>query len=335
MTDVCYVGNFSASHSTENDVRRAFEHLGHQVDPVEETQALFWLQSVEGFARLRDRMLDTDLVLHTMTQGAYGPGMTDLWACCAEAGIPTASIHLDLFYGLSSPKDSGPQRCDLPRLHPMFRVDHVFTADGGHDAEFARDGVNHHWLPPAVCHAEAVDVAPNRERWPQDVAFVGSTGYHPEWWHRDRMVTALAKRYGDRFVHVGNGGQPTVRGLALNELYASVPVIVGDYCFAQRGSRYWSDRFCEVWGRGGYLVFPQTDALAEQVGPYPSWDVAQGFDAMCDAIDLALGDAYHRDGTRERLAAVIRAEHTYLNRVQTILDVTSQLALPAINWRAP
>ena len=307
-------------------MRRAFEYLGWTVDCWQEREFISTARSFAGLELFAARARGEDLVLHTMTQGNYPPEIVlNFWRFCRDAGVPTASIHLDRFYGLSSPKDSGPQRCDLPRLHPMFRVDHVFTADGDSDELFARDGVNHHWLPPAVRFDEARDIEPTGEdRGTFDryaVGFCGARGYHPEH-DRAGLVDALAARYGDAFVRVaGDTALGTVRGEALNRMYATVPVWVGDSCFAGSSSRYFSDRFFETWGRGGFLVFPRLNALDDMVGDYPSWTPYEDRDAMFAAIDLWLGQPGAREMARVRIARLVRAEHTYVNRVAEMLDV--------------
>ena len=248
MLTVVYIGNVgpgSAGHSTENDIRRAFEALGWIVDPIPEKQFIRDIQRPQHWEALRAQFVAADLVLHTLTQGSY-PAVDEvlgLWQSCRNAGVPTASIHLDRFYGLSSAKDTGPQRCDLPRLHPMFRVQYCFTADGDNQEQYERDGVNHHWLPPAVCHEECYDAEADPKWAGIEVAFVGARGYHPE--HpRDKLVDHLAGRFGDVYTRVaGDTEWGTVRGHDLNRLYASVPVFVGDSCFAGTSIRYTSDRF--------------------------------------------------------------------------------------------
>lgn len=334
MPTVTYIGNFGAEHSTENDVRRAFEHLGWSVRWVEERD---FLAQLDGGRRARSPFLDlatsSDLVLHTMTQGSYGD-LSWLWDACRGAKVPTASIHLDLFYGLSSPKDSGPQRCDLPAVHPMFRCDHVFTADGGHDLEFERDGVNHHWLPPGVRHDHAKRIRPSHDvhvdpRWYGiEVAFVGSRGYHPEWPHRPELVDRLREWYGPRFAHVGGGADAdlhgatggAMRGLELNAFYDTVPVIVGDYCFARWDSRYWSDRWPETWGRGGFLLYPRTAPLDDLVGyNAPCWEVGE-WDQLHQRIDYFLTHPEIREGVTAMVQPDVAANHTYVNRVTTMLD---------------
>lgn len=349
-----YVGNLgptAASHSTEHEYQRAFEYLGWTVDGMSEQNFMRALEEPRLHGHLYNRALDCDLVLHTMTQGRY-PNASEclkLWDLCADKGIPTASVHLDLFYGLSSPKDRGPQRQDLPREHPMFRVAHVFTPDGGHDDLWKRDGVNHHWLPPGVSHTECIDVGrdgnglmilPNAlrdEPWLLElvervvngdylVGFAGSDGYHPEWPHRPQLVAWLRETYGDRFVHIGGSSTPRVTHLALNRIFASVPVWVGDSCLTRPDFPYWSDRVPETWGRGGFLIHPGVDALNEHYGgpdfPTPGWDWVVGdWDALRREIDHYLAYPHQRGLMRESMAERTRAHDTYVNRVQTMMDV--------------
>lgn len=304
-----------------------------------------------AFARHRpdaiyERCEASQLVLHTLTQGSYPDpdGVTQLWQWCADKGVPTASLHLDLFYGLASPKDQGPQRQDLPREHPMFRVAHVFTPDGGHDDLWLRDGVNHHWLPPGVSHTECIDVGPDAPQDPDTlrivadavdmrrlesgrylVGFAGSDGYHPEWPHRPQLVQWLRATYGDRFLHIGGSSTPRMTHLALNRIFASVPVWVGDSCMTRPDFPYWSDRVPETWGRGGFLIHPRVDAMAEHYSHYhlpgKIW-VAGDWDALEYEIEFYLDPpGFRRDELRRVIADHTRRHDTYVNRVQTMLEV--------------
>ena len=53
----------------------------------------------------------------------------------------------------------------------MFFTRYVFTADGGHQDDWAGLGIDHRWLRPAVRHDA---VQKNRPECACDVAFVGS-----------------------------------------------------------------------------------------------------------------------------------------------------------------
>lgn len=336
MSTVCYVGNVGAGSpdfSTENDLCRSFEELGWVVDPYPERE--FMKHAARGQLDY-DRFTSADLVMHTMTQGSYpDPGaVLKLWDACREAGVPTASYHLDLFHSLSSPKDSGPQRSDLPRLHPMFKVDYVCTADGDHEEEFKRDGVNHYFVRPGVRTEHAHDseaYPPWVGQW--DVAFIGSSGYHPEWPHRPQLVQWLHDTYGERFIHIGPGTTQYVeddsgnkldrlRGHWLNRFLASVKVTVGDSCMWKRSNYYTSDRPYETYGRGGLLIHPGTYGLGEALGHVPGHDWNCGdWDALKFEVDRYVADDIMRETDRQRIAAEVRANHTYTCRVHEILRI--------------
>lgn len=337
-----YVGNFVPAHSTENEVRRAFAALGWTVDTVQEDELVRAAQRGTRMTALRRRALSADLVLHTMTQGTYPHPevVVDLWRACAAAGVPTASLHLDLFYGLTAPKVRGLRRDQLPAHHPMFKVAHVFTADGGHAERWAADGVHHHWLPPAVSHTECIDVDPvmdDRAEVPDFVrpilddamagrylvGFAGSDEYHAEWPHRPHLVAWLRREYGDRFLHVGGTSTPRITGLALNRVLAAVPVWVGDSCCTAPEFPYWSDRVPETWGRGGFLIHPRVEALSEHYAHYhlpgSTW-VAGDWGALREEIEFYLdppGLLYWE--LRKVLADHTRRYDTYVQRAETII----------------
>lgn len=320
MSRLLYIGNFEPEFSTENEVRKAFEHLGWEVIGVQEAEAIEALGDHFGAKGIQAVARECDLVLYTMTQGIGSTDAEALWRYCADQGVPTACFHLDLFYGLKSPKGSASiPRDECPARHPMFRTEYAFTADGGHQAEFERDGVNHHWLPPGVSH-EAHPLEPtdaSRAAWQNyDVAFVGSgAGYHAEWLHRQRLIEHLASWYGDRFLHVKGG----LRGDDLALLYATVPVIVGDSCFASTDALYWSDRFTEAWARGAFLIHPQIDALETLIGSrYPSWEVGD-WDALHEEIAFYLPEPELRENWRDVHGIEVRHHHTYVQRVEQML----------------
>ncbi len=168
-------------------------------------------------------------------------------------GSPSAGVHLDLWHGLD--------RVGQIANEPFFRVDRLFTADGGHDAEWAAAGVNHRWSPPGVSEFECDPGTYNR-RLASDVAFVGSwrSGYHTEWPHRPELVRWLQTNYRGHCRFWGGPGR-SMRGRALRDLYASTKVNVGDSC--QLGTHFWSDRIPETLGRGGFLLHPYVEGIEE------------------------------------------------------------------------
>lgn len=331
MSRLLFIGNFVAPHSTENELRKAFEHLGWEAHCIEERSAIEACDTGGGFSMLVDYALEADLVLYVASQGLPAPKLLTLYKVCDRAAIPTASFHLDLFHGLASPKGTaGIQRNRYPFDHPMFRAAFNFTADGGHD-EWWRDAhVNHHWLPPAVSEWEC-ELGTYREEFASDVAFVGSWQghYHPESTHRPALVAFLRDTYGKRckfWPHPRYNGGHAIRGQDLRDLYASVKVVVGDSCMIgmQPIPRYCSDRIPETLGRGGFLLHPWTEGITDdcwQAGVHLMCWEAGDWDGLRRAIDTFVDDRSHRQvvAAAGRLHTI--AHHTYTNRVRTMLEV--------------
>ena len=68
-------------------------------------------------------------------------------------------------------------------------------------------------------------------------------------------------------------------------------------------------------------MYPRIPWLVETFGEYPGWEPYDDFDAMTDAVDYWLDHPDEREAERQRIATIVRAEHTYLVRAQTVLDV--------------
>lgn len=239
----------------------------------------------------------------------------------ADAGVPTIGVHLDRWWGLG--------REGQVHEEPFFRVAHLFTADGGHDAEWAEAGVNHTWMPPAVS-AEETGGGTYRAEMASDLAFVGSwRGYgHTEWTHRMELVDWLRANYGDRVRFWPEPGAPAVRGEALRDLYASVKVVVGDSCLAPNAdgspvTRYCSDRVPETVGRGAFLLHPWVEGVTDgtlyapgvHIDTWKLWD----WEALGAKIDYWLGHADERARVASQGQQHVREQHTYGRRMGGLL----------------
>lgn len=313
--NIAYAGNFDPPASTENEVRKALEHLGHDVWLCQEGQPDRWRE-------LTDRVVDFDVVLWTRTADLakripHGEQRRMLLQA-RRVGVPTCAVHLDRWWGL---RENG--REDSVWSEPFFRCEHFFSTDGAHDTEWAVADVNHHWMPPGVSEFECVPGTP-RDEWRSDIGFLGSwRHYHGEHSHRRELVEWLRSTYGDRVRFFPEPGQPGIRGDDLRDLIASVKVWVGDSCLAPRADggqmvRYWSDRIPEVTGRGGFLLHPFVEGLADchQILTWPMGDWAK----LADLIDRYLED----DHARTTVAAANHSEtlrrHTYSVRMAQVLE---------------
>lgn len=308
---IAYVGNFTSEYTTENDVRKAFEHLGHEVIQLQENQ----------YRRLRHMLdrYDYDMLLITGTWDDAIPlnEWLDIMHECAARGIPTATLHLDTFWG----KSRGGRKWWLA---PMFHTAYIFTADGDYQDEWKAFGKNHIWLPPAVRH-DAAHFGKFREEYACDVAFVGSNGvgYHEDVWsYRRELVDnlrAMCQRNGWSFKNPGGDHPKISRGEDMNDFYASAKVTVGDsLCLKKEASHYWSDRVPEATGRGGFLIMPKIDALKQPfpaIGIYDWGDYKQLENTVSDWLENDTG----RAKAVEMQQKVTARNDTYINRVQTIL----------------
>jgi hypothetical protein len=309
---VAYCGNFDPEFSTENDVAKAFAHLGWEVVKLQENRS--------SWQQVREAALGSDLLLITGTwdEAQPLPQTLDTLRQCAMRGIPTATLHLDIFFG----SDRGPRRW---WLHPMFFTRYVFTADGSHQREWEALGVDHHWLRTAVRH-DAVHKGTDRPEYACDVAFVGSNGigYHDTAWpYRKQLLsqlTAMCQRNGWRFLNPGGNQAKIDRGEDMNDFYQSARVTVGDsLCLDREKTLYCSDRAYEAPGRHGLLIMPQLDFLAqdyEQQLPMYRWG---DWDDLESKIRFYLADWKANQEVRDKTQAIVASKHTYVHRVQELL----------------
>lgn len=252
MANILYIGNYRHRHCTEVHLTATLEQLGHTVTRVQEDE---WTPRPDLLVEAGARH---DVVFYTRTWGfADRPAGVRVFQELAERGVVTASYHLDLYVGLA--REEG--------VHgdPFWSTQHVFTPDGdpATDTWMVAHGINHHWIRPGVYRPECVPgvVEPAFQ---QDVVFVGSSSYHPEWQYRKQLLQFLERTYRRRYRRYG-GGAVVVRNEALNNLYASAGVVVGDsLCLGFTHPYYWSDRVYETVGRGGFLIHPFITGLDEE-----------------------------------------------------------------------
>lgn len=315
MIRIAYLGNFGPSFSTENHVALSLEELGHEVVRLQEGE----VKAVEVACRTLEA--EADLFLHTQTLGLAMTGGTvgerfSMLDQLRTFGIPSVGFHLDRWWGLD--------REDSVRTEPFFRCDLLFTADGGHEQEFAAAHVNHVWSAPAVYKAEAVR-GTAREEFLSDIAFVGNWkgGYHGEANHRLALIKHLRRRWGRRVKFWPR--ETTIRGQDLADLYASTKVVVGDSCLlpGDRGF-YWSDRVPETVGRGGVLLHPEVEGLDEQFTDgvhMVAWELGNWAE-LDEKIYQLLDEPSRREAIAVAGHAHVREHHTYENRLQRVLEIT-------------
>lgn len=308
-----YIGNFNAPHSTENHVATAFKAKGHELHKMQE-------QDVSKWNELIGSVKEFDMVLWTRTASLSNTisdiKKANLLFNCRSNKVPIVSFHLDRFWGI-------PRQIDV-LIDAFFRTDLIITADGGHAKWWRTARVPHLWLPPAVSEPEALRIGKPHANATQSVAFVGSwRNYHQEWPYRRELVEWLQRTYRDKFLLVEGG----VRGQDLADLYASVPVIVGDSCLVGGATHYWSDRIPETVGRGGYLIHPDVEGLGLHYirGEHLETYELGNFEDLHAKIEAALADPDMREYVSTTGRDWVLKNHTYEVRVDQILAGVEQV----------
>jgi len=327
---IVMIGNFQVSYCTEQDWAWTYEHLGHEVIRCQENQTT--TEEIWSHAQT------SDLVHYVHTHGWETPGeatIGELLEKCRNSNICTIGVHLDYWRGLEREKDVG--------THPWWHTDFTFTADGGSNDWYKEQGINHFYLKAGVVERDCY-LGEYREEYACDVAFVGSYHYHPEWSYRPRLIDWLQETYGDRFRrYAGDTQWGTIRGKDLNDLYASVKVVVGDtLCIGFDHPDYFSDRLFETTGRGGFMIFPEIEGISSDGWPNKGCFNLSSFNqvAMYTPLPVELvtygfenfGDLrnkinYYLDHDKERKAIKLaghertKRDHTYTNRVLEMFDI--------------
>lgn len=304
MPKVAFIGNFQVNYSTESHHAATWERLGWEVVRLQQqtttTEAV--LAACRGAQALQV----------TATHGWPLGGQISPEAMLIrvrEMGIPSFSYHLDLYFGINQLD----QRDTKIGKHWSWGVDRFYSTDGAHEAEYAARGVKHQWLLPAVVESGCYKgvFAPSLA---SDIGFVGSTGYHPEYPFRTQMVSNLKSHYGSRFrVYTG------MREALLNSTYASIKVVVGDHCFAGM-PRYCSDRLFETVGRGGFIIYPETQDVTNLIPGLVTYK-PQDLRDLYAKIDYFLDPAHEQERLERRDTAFewVKQNGTYTQRMEFIV----------------
>ena len=304
---VTFLGNFQVPYSSETHHAASLESLGHHVVRLQEPEA-----TVDN---ILTEALNSDMFVWVHTHGWNTPGIELVLARLREERIPTVTYHLDLWMGLERQRDM--------RSGPYWDIDHFFTVD-----KLMADWLNEntpvkgHFLHAGVFDKECyISAEPSPHA--NDVIFVGSRRYHPEWLWRPQLIDWLRETYGTRFTHIGGDGDTgTLRGDELNRAYANSKVAVGDtLCLGFTYPYYASDRLFEAPGRGGFQIFPRIHGLQEWFTDGETirlFDYGD-FDQLKILIDYYLANDAEREQIRVAGHEHVVDHHTYRQRWAAII----------------
>jgi hypothetical protein len=306
---IAMLGNFQVDYTSETHHAKSLEALGHEVIRIQEPQPSGHDVYVQA--------ANADLFVWIHTHGWETPGIELTLDTLSARLIPCVTFHLDLYMPI--------QRWRRYHGHPYFtNMDHWFTVD-----PLMADWISEntraegHFLPAGVFGPECY-ISDQPSPHANDVVFVGSRGYHEEWKWRPQLIDWLRETYGPRFTHVGGDGDTgTLRGDALNAMYANSKVAVGDtLCVNFDYPLYHSDRLFECPGRGGFSLFPEIRGLDEwfrdglDIAFYKYGD----FTGLKTLIDYYLEHDEEREQIRKAGHELVKNNHTYAHRWQSILE---------------
>jgi hypothetical protein len=308
LKSVLFLGNFRVDYTSESHHAKSLESLGYKVIRMQESDA-----KAED---ILSKALECDLFVWIHTHGWRTPGRLDMEQVLdtlKENNIPTMTYHLDLWFGLQRQKD-------LDIIPVYKKIGHFFTVDS-RMAQWFNDKtkVVGHYLPAGVFDQESTYRSTRMKR---DIVFVGSKKYHPEWPYRTKLIDWLDKTYGNRFEHYGNGGIQPVRGIALNKIYWTTKVVVGDtLCINFDYPDYWSDRIYETLGRGGFLIHPYIKGLEKEFTDKKNIVFYKygNFEQLKELIDYYIKNDEEREEIRKAGHELVKNNYTYKHRWQQIL----------------
>ena len=313
MAKITFLGNFQVDFSSETHHTKSLEALGHTVIRFQEGGGT-------SMKKVFAEAATSDLFVWVHTHGweTAGQDRVNILERLREVGVPTMTYHLDLWFGLK-------RQHDLEKDLFYKQVGHFFATDKLMADWFNENtAVKGHFLPAGVFGEECY-VHPDYDgTFNYDVIFVGSKGYHPEYPYRPELINFLRETYGERFLHVGGDGDTgTIRGDALNRIYARSKIAIGDTLNINFNYPYYSsDRLFESTGRGGFTIYPNIvglDAFFEDKKEIVFYEHGNLND-LKTKIDYYLKNNEERENIRMAGFERTKKDHTYVNRWKTIIE---------------
>jgi len=170
LAKIVFLGNFEVPYSSENHHAKSLESLGHTVEKMQEKKATS--------EQILKQALRSNLFIWVHTHRWNTPGsmpMDEVLIKLKDAGIPTMTYHLDLWFGIERQKD-------LENDNFYKTIGHFFTVDKLMADWFNENTeVKGHFIPAGVYDKECyVHSDYDKHGFEHDVIFVGSRGYHHE-----------------------------------------------------------------------------------------------------------------------------------------------------------
>lgn len=290
---ILLLGNFKKSYSTETWIAHALEEL--EIEVVREQEG------GETMNALIEEKPDVFLI----GKARNTPRLRTILNYCKENNILSVTWIFDIMFGFPR---------DFVARDAMFNTDIVLSTDGGHDDRWEANGIEHYTLRQGIHEPEAK----LGETYDTDteIVFVGSR--NPWWPERTLLMNYLKRKYRNKFAWLGQRKQ--IRGTDLNDLFASVKIVMGDSVYSPH---YWSNRIYETLGRGGFLLHPRVPGLEEEFEYYKHLIPYElnNHKQVSNLIDHYL--KFNKEREKIRLAGheYCKEHYTYKERCRELLKV--------------
>lgn len=287
---IAIIGKFMHMHDEEY-IARSFEMLGHSVFRI--PQHMTWQNMQVVFTDFKPEIL---LYMKWDCPKELKPTIQAM----QRSGMKTVCWLFDLYFNY--------HREFHVKNKDFFKSDYVFTSDNGNQNRFEGLGINHHCIRQGIFKDECILLSFKPIK--HEIVFVGSDS--PVYPERTKLVNSFkADWYGKKSTN-------ELRGIDLNELYASTRIVIGD---SYPSPHYWSNRVVETLGRGGFLIHKETEGLQEEY-PY--------LITYSTEHDLEEKIQYYKKNENERRRIIeknfdwVKDHYTMEKQCQKILNIINQ-----------
>ncbi len=286
QTKIAIIGKFTHLYDEEY-IARSFEMIGCEVKRI--PQHSQWRDIQQALITFRPDVL-------LFAKWEKPPELLATVQNLQRNGMKTVCWLFDLYFDYT--------REYQIRNKSFFKADYVFTTDGGHNHRWPSLGIKHQCLRQGIYKEQCV-LLPFEEI-QHEIVFVGSES--PVYPERSRLVLALKAEW------FGRKDTNQLRDMALNELYASTRIVIGD---SYPSPHYWSNRVVETLGRGGFLIHKEVEGLKEE---YPDLVTYTDLDDLKKKIAYYKEHEYERREIIKKNFELVRSKYTMDKKCQDLLD---------------
>jgi len=293
--NILYLGTFNQPHRTEVYVAKSLKKLGHSVS--------FAYEGKSGNEEIITKLKNADVFLYSKANTIQP--LSQILKHCEERNIISVCWLYDIYWG--TPREHETK-------HDRFKADIVLTTDGGHQKEWQSVGVNNRVLRQGIFQDEAF-IGEKKNTQEEIVFTANKNSWFPQ---REELDNFLTKTYGSKYKRYGNKNE--IRGKELNNLFASVKIVIGDN---YPSPNYWSNRVYEVLGRGGFLITPRVSGLEKEFDYYKHLiPYEQGnYDQLKEIIDYYLTHDKDREKIQKAGHEYCKKNYTYLKRCEELSEI--------------